>query len=137
MICLFTTILPSNSKIIECNAHLYNVFTVSTSIYTQCFTLFFFIFTTSFASDGFDNVSKNLFVSHYDCTKMQDNRMCSLNKVSDCKITPENLYVTPATITLFQKNYRHDMAATLCSVKVHVSLELWEVFAFVLRSNSK
>ena len=78
-----------------------------------------FIFPT-FASDDFDNVSKNLFVSHYDCTKMQDNRMYSLNKVVDCKITPENLYVTPATITPYQKNYRTDLAATMCSVKAHV-----------------
>ena len=62
-----------------------------------------FIFTISFASDDFDNVSKNVFVSHYDCTKMQDNRMYSLNKIADCKITPENLYVTPATITLSEE----------------------------------
>ena len=51
---------------------------------------------------------------------MQDNRMYSLNKVAECKITPENLYVTPATITLYQKNYRTDLAATMCSVKAHV-----------------
>ena len=30
-----------------------------------------------------DNVSQELIVSHYDCTKMQDNRMYSLNKVND------------------------------------------------------
>ena len=78
---------------------------------------FILLFTFSFASDDFDNVSKNLFVSHYDCTKMQDNRMYSLNKVADCKITPENFNVTPATITLYQKNYGTDLSATMCSVK--------------------
>ena len=84
------------------------------------FYFILFLFPFSCASDDFDNVSKNLFVSHYDCTKMQDNRMYSLNKVAECKITPENLYVTPATITLYQKNYRTDLAATMCSVKAHV-----------------
>ena len=85
-------------------------------------TMYYFIllFTTSFASDDFDNVSKNLFVSHYDCTKKEDNRMYSLNEVADCKITPENLYVTPAAITLHQKNYGTDLSATTCSVKANV-----------------
>ena len=56
------------------------------------FILFFF--TTTFASYDFDNVSKSLFVSHYDCTKMQDNRMYSLNKVADCRTHLRILYVT-------------------------------------------
>ena len=84
------------------------------------FYFILFLLPFSCASDDFDNVSKNLFVSHYDCTKIQDNRMYSLNKVADFKITPENLYVTPATITLYQKNYRTDMAATMCSLKAHI-----------------
>ena len=70
--------------------------------------------------DYTDNVSQELIVSHYDCTKMQDNRVYSLNKVAEGKISPENLYIAPATITLYQKNYRTDLSATMCSVKVHV-----------------
>ena len=66
------------------------------------------------------NVSQMSFVSHYDCTKMQDNRMYSVSKVAQLKLSPENLYIVPATITLYQKNYRTDLSATLCSVKVHV-----------------
>ena len=65
-------------------------------------------------------MSQELFVSHYDCTKVQDNRNYSLNKVVKCEISPENLYIAPATITLYQKNYRTDLSATMCSVKVHV-----------------
>ena len=70
--------------------------------------------------DYTDNVSQELIVSHYDCTKMQDNRMYSLNKVAECNISPENLFIAPATITLYQKNYQTDPSATMCSVKVHV-----------------
>ena len=51
---------------------------------------------------------------------MQDNRIYSLNKVTECKISPENLYIALATITLYQKNCRTDLSATMCSVKVHV-----------------
>ena len=46
--------------------------------------------------------------------------MYSLNKVAECKISPEDLYIAPATITLYQKKYRTDLSATMCSVKVHV-----------------
>ena len=70
--------------------------------------------------DNTDNVSQELIVSHCDCTKMQDNRMYSLNKVAECKISPENLFFAPATITIYQKNYHTDLSATMCSVKVHV-----------------
>ena len=76
--------------------------------------------TKTFEVDNIDNVSQELIVSHYDCTKMQDNRKYSLNKVVECKISPENLYIAPATFTLYQKNYRTDLSATMCSVKVHV-----------------
>ena len=67
--------------------------------------LFFIIFlfkslTKTPEVDYTDNVSQELTVSHYDCTKMQDNRMYSLNKVAECQISPENLYIAPATNTL-------------------------------------
>ena len=87
--------------------------------------LFFFNFlfnslTKTLEVDNIDNVSQELIVSHYDYTKMQDNRMYSLNKVAECNISPENLYLGPATITLYQKIYRTDLSATMCSVKVPV-----------------
>ena len=76
--------------------------------------------TKTLEVDYKDKVSQELIVSHYDCTKMQDNRMYSLNQVAECKIAPENLHIAPATITLYQKNYRTDLSATMCSVNVHV-----------------
>ena len=51
---------------------------------------------------------------------MQDSRMYSLNRVAVCKIAPDNLYVAPATITLYQKSYRTTLSATVCSVKVRM-----------------
>ena len=76
--------------------------------------------TKTLEVDYTDNVSQEIIVSHYDCTKLQDNRMYSLNKVAECKISPENLYIAPVIITLYQNNYRTDLSATMCSVKVHV-----------------
>ena len=76
--------------------------------------------TKTLEVDNTDNVSQELIVSHCDCTKMQTNRMHSLNKVAECNFSSENLYIAPATITLYQKTYRTDLSATMCSVKVHV-----------------
>ena len=70
--------------------------------------------------DNTDNVSSNLFVFHYDCSKVEDIRMCSSNQVTDCQNVAENLYMAPATITLYQKSYRTTLSATLFSVTVHV-----------------
>ena len=85
------------------------------------FISFLFNFlTTTLDVDNIGSVSHELIVSQFDCTKMQDNRMHSKNKIVECKISAENLYVAPATITLYQKNYRNDLSATMCSVKVHV-----------------
>ena len=76
--------------------------------------------TNTLEVDNIENLSQELFVSFYDCTKMQDNRSYSLNKGVECKISPENFYIAPATNTLYQKNYRTDLSATMCSVNVHV-----------------
>ena len=76
--------------------------------------------TKTLEVDNKENVSQELIVSHYDCTKTQDNRMYSLNKVPECKISPENMYIAPAAILFYQKRYRADLSATMCSVKVHV-----------------
>ena len=76
--------------------------------------------TKTLEVDYTDNVSQELIVSHYDCTKMQDNRMYLVNKVAACKISPKNLFIAPPTITLYQKNYRTDLSATMCSVKMDV-----------------
>ena len=59
--------------------------------------------TKTLEIDSTDHVSQELIVSYYDCTKMQDNRMYSVNKVAECKISPGNLYIAPAFIALYQK----------------------------------
>ena len=71
-----------------------------------CTIFLFNALTKTLEVDNIDNVSQELIVSHYDCTKMQDNRMYSLNKVAECNISPENLYTAPATIRLYEKIYR-------------------------------
>ena len=85
------------------------------------FIIFLFkCLTKTLEVDYTNNVSQELNVSHYDCTKMQGNRMYSLNKEAECKISPENLQIAPATIKLYQKKYRTDLPATMCSVMFHV-----------------
>ena len=47
--------------------------------------------TNTLEIDNINIVSQDSTVSHYDCTKMQGNLLYSLNKVAECKISPENL----------------------------------------------
>ena len=108
-----------------CTINTSSVFHFLKTAMTRNNLLVFLIFlfnslTKTLEVDNIDNLLQELIVSHYDCTKMQDNRMYSLNKVAECKISPENLFIAPATITIYQKIYRTDLSAKMCSVKVHV-----------------
>ena len=62
--------------------------------------------------------------------------MYSLSKVAECNISPENLYIAPATITLYQKNYRTDLSATMCSVKVQYNCGMFSHTSYVHDQNS-
>ena len=52
------------------------------------------------------NTANNLRVAHYDCQLMTSNKMFSLNKVAPCKVQPENIKITHAYVTLYQRHYR-------------------------------
>ena len=63
------------------------------------FVVFIFNFlTNTFEVDNLDSVSEELIVSHYDRTKIQNNRMHSLSKVAESNISTKN--IASATITL-------------------------------------
>ena len=63
------------------------------------------------------NTANNLRVDHYDCQLMTSNKMFSLNKVSPCKVQPENIKVTHAYVTLYQRHYRAKVNATMWRIK--------------------
>ena len=63
------------------------------------FIVSLFFPNNTFENDNTDIVSNNLFLSHYDCSKMQDYRMYSLIQVAGCKMAPETIYIAPATTT--------------------------------------
>ena len=78
------------------------------------FTVFLFIFLKmTLENDNMDNVSQELFVCHYDSPQMQDNWLYSLNKTTESKVWPENLYVALDTITYYQEKYRTNLTAAL------------------------
>ena len=62
----------------------------------------------------YENTANNLRVAHYDCQLMTSNKMFSLNKVAPCKVQPENNKVTHAYATLYSRNYRTKVNATMC-----------------------
>ena len=85
------------------------------------FTVFLFnLLTKTLEIDNIDNVSQELFACLHDCTQLQYNGMYSVNSVVEIKNPPEILYMAPDTSTPYQKNYRTDLTATICSVKVQV-----------------
>ena len=71
--------------------------------------LVFLVFSYSFLTntpelDDIDNLSQELFVSHYDCIKMQGPRTYLLHKVAEREVSPEKKYTAPVTFILLQKN---------------------------------
>ena len=50
---------------------------------------------------------------------MTENFLYDLNHVSKCNISPENLEVSRAKITINTKDFRQEISATVCRVKSH------------------
>ena len=62
----------------------------------------------------FENTAPNLHVNHFDCSKMISNQMYSLNKVAPCEIRPDKISTNQARVTLYQRNYKVKLEATIC-----------------------
>ena len=67
----------------------------------------------SLAPDA-DQVAPALKVSHCDCSEMTENILYAINQVRPCHITPEQLEISNARITLFTNNFRKELNATKC-----------------------
>ena len=63
-----------------------------------------------------DQVAPALKVSHFDCKSMTENSLYGINQVRPCHITPEELEVSKATITLYTKHFRKELNATKCRI---------------------
>ena len=59
-----------------------------------------------------DQVAPALKVSHFDCSSMTENTLHAINHVRPCHITPEELEVSKASITLYTKHFRKELNAT-------------------------
>ena len=64
-----------------------------------------------------DQVAQALKVSHFDCSSMTENSLYAINQVRPCQITPEELEVSKATITLYTKHFRKELNATKCRIQ--------------------
>ena len=62
----------------------------------------------------YENTAPNLHVNHFDCSKMISNQMYSLNKVAPCEIRPDKISTNQARVTLYQRNYKVKLEATMC-----------------------
>ena len=75
--------------------------------------------TSAFDPKGqlYANTAKNFRVAHFDCQLMTSNKKFSLNKVAPCKVQSENIKVTHAYVTLYQRHYRTKVNAIMCRIK--------------------
>ena len=64
-----------------------------------------------------DQVARALKVSHFDCSSMTENLLYAINQVRPCHITPKELEVSKATITLYTKHFRKELNATKCRIQ--------------------
>ena len=87
--------------------------------------LLFFAFTSAQPElqPNMANVAKAIKVTHFDCNAMTQNKLYALNQVEQCKVAPENLEVSRASVTLYTKHFRKTINATMCRLKMHT--EQW------------
>ena len=64
-----------------------------------------------------DQVAPLLKVSHYDCSEMTENNSYAINQVRPCHITPEELQISNARITLYTKRFRKELNANKCPIQ--------------------
>ena len=61
----------------------------------------------------YENIAPKLHVNHFDCSKMISNQMYSLNKVAPCEICPDKNSTNQPRVTLYQRNYKVKLEATM------------------------
>ena len=64
-----------------------------------------------------DQVAPALKVSHFDCSSLTENSLFAINQVRPCHISPEEIEVSKATITLYTKHFRKELNATKCRIQ--------------------
>ena len=99
-----------------------------------CMFFLFNFLAHTFEVDNIDNMSQDLIVSQNNCTKLQGNRMYSINKVAECKISPENLYVVPATSTLPKNLSNRPLCKKMFCQGPHFLIQLCNVLSYVIRA---
>ena len=62
----------------------------------------------------YENIAPNHHVNQFDCSKMISNQMYSLNKVAPCEIRPDKISTNQTRVTLYQRNYKVKLEATMC-----------------------
>ena len=63
-----------------------------------------------------DQVAPALEVSQHDCSEMTETTLYAINQVRPCHITPVDLEISTARITLYTKHFRKELNATNFSI---------------------
>ena len=63
------------------------------------------------------NLASQVKVTYYGCGELTENNLDALNQVSKCNIASKNLEISRAKITMYTKQVRQEINATVCRVK--------------------
>ena len=64
-----------------------------------------------------DDIAPSVQVSHYDCSKMTENNLYSLNQVKPCKMARQNIQMNDVKLTVYTKHFRTQINAAICRIK--------------------
>ena len=64
-----------------------------------------------------DDIAPSVQVSHYDCSKMTENNLSSLNQVKSCNMPPQNIKMNNVKLTMYMKHFQTEINATICQIK--------------------
>ena len=81
-------------------------------ILVTCYTL-----SNCLHNPNLDDIAQRLSVSQNDCGEMSENKLCALNQVRPCHVSPENIEINPAVKPIYTKHFRTELNATMCRLK--------------------
>ena len=63
-----------------------------------------------------DDIAASVQISHYGCSEMTENNLCSLNQVKPCNMAPQNIQMKDVKLTMHTKHFETEINATICQI---------------------
>ena len=64
-----------------------------------------------------DDIALSVQISHYHCSEMTVNSLCSLNQAKPCNMAPQNVQINEVQLTIHTKHVQTENYAIICRIK--------------------